>query len=48
MQRACGETLITVCHCPDAHLQSASGGKESAGGGDGTIAGRGDFDVLTV
>lgn len=33
MQRACGETLVTVCHCPDAHLQSPSGGKGSAGGG---------------
>lgn len=26
-QRACGETLVTVCHCPDAHLQSPSGVK---------------------
>lgn len=26
-RRACGETPATVCHCPDAHLQSPSGGK---------------------
>lgn len=48
MQRACGETLVTVCHCPDAHLQSPNGGKESAGGGGGTLEGRGACFWLTA
>ena len=47
-QRACGETPVTVCHCPDAHLQSPSGGTESAGGGSGTMEGRGACFWLTA